>query len=105
MFFLEHLSDNSFKEFIGKGNVVVDFWADWCGPCKMMAPVFDELEKELKNVKFAKVNVDEHGELASEASVRGIPTLILFKDGVEVDRVVGFVPKDSLKQRINNAFK
>ena len=102
---MKHLSDKDFKEFIGKGNVAVDFWAEWCGPCKMMGPILDELEKEVKSVKFAKVDVDENSELSAEAMVRGIPTLILFKDGDEVDRVVGFVPKDSLKQRINNAFK
>lgn len=102
---MEHLSDKNYKDFTEKGNVVVDFWAEWCGPCKMMGPIFEELSKEIKGANFAKVDVDENGELAAEAMVRGIPTIILLKDGDEVDRVVGFVPKESLKQRITNAFK
>ncbi|MFH1591530.1 MAG: thioredoxin [archaeon] len=81
--------------------VLVDFWADWCGPCKMLGPVFEELSGEYEGkVKFAKVNVDSEQDLPSEFGVQGIPTLILFKGGEEAGRMVGALPKESLKEKI-----
>lgn len=78
--------------------VIVDFWAVWCGPCKMVAPTFDALSTEVAEVKFGKVNVDEQPELAQQFKVMTIPTFILFKDGKVVDQVVGALPKDKLKE-------
>ncbi|NLW07476.1 MAG: thioredoxin [Clostridia bacterium] len=81
--------------------VVVDFWAAWCGPCRMMAPVLDQLASEYDgSVKFAKVNVDEHQDVAMSYNIMSIPTLVIFKDGQEVGRVVGYMPKDRLKAEL-----
>ncbi|RKN85142.1 thioredoxin [Paenibacillus ginsengarvi] len=93
------VSDQSFKnEVESGGTVLVDFWAPWCGPCKMIAPVLEDLDKEVgEQLKIAKVNVDDNPESASRFGVMSIPTLIVFKDGQPVDKVVGFQPKDALK--------
>jgi thioredoxin 1 len=93
-----NVTDDTFKsEVEGAGTVLVDFWAPWCGPCKMIAPVLEELDQELNAVKIAKVNVDENPESPSRFGVMSIPTLIVFKDGQPVDKVVGFQSKDALK--------
>lgn len=94
-----NVTDQSFtNEVEGSGTVLVDFWAPWCGPCKMIAPVLEELDKEIGgSVKIAKVNVDDNPESASRFGVMSIPTLIVFKDGQPVDKVVGFQSKDALK--------
>jgi len=92
------VSDQSFKsEVEATGTVLVDFWAPWCGPCKMIAPVLEELDKELSNFKIAKLNVDDNPESASRFGVMSIPTLIIFKDGQPVDKIVGFQSKEALK--------
>lgn len=88
-----------FKEITKTGTVLVDFFATWCGPCRMLAPVLEELEEET-NVTIVKVDVDEIGELAREFGIMSIPTLILFKDGAAVKKVVGFQDKQSLKKFI-----
>ncbi|MGL6154231.1 MAG: thioredoxin [Cetobacterium sp.] len=94
------LDMNNFKQEVleAKGVVLVDFWADWCGPCKMLGPILDELSMELKNIKIAKVNVDESGELAGEYGIRSIPTMIVFKDGEKIDQMVGLKQKAELKE-------
>ncbi|HWK13440.1 MAG TPA: thioredoxin [Rhizobiaceae bacterium] len=84
--------------------VVVDFWAEWCGPCKMIAPALEEIATELGGkVKIAKVNIDENPELAAQFGVRSIPTLMLFKDGQPADTKVGAAPKTALSAWINGA--
>jgi thioredoxin 1 len=93
-----NVSDQSFKaEVEATGTVLVDFWAPWCGPCKMIAPILEELDKESTNLKIAKLNVDDNPESASRFGVMSIPTLIVFKDGQPVDKVVGFQSKEALK--------
>lgn len=91
-------SENFEKEVLGSNEpVLVDFYADWCGPCKMMAPVVEELAKELQGkAKVGKINVDENQDLAMEYNVMSIPTLIIFKEGKEFKRLVGVRDKNEL---------
>lgn len=83
-----------------KGKVLVDFWASWCPPCKMLAPVVDEVADEVTDVKVCKINVDEQPELAIKFKVASIPTLIVFSDGEEVNRSLGFIPKSAVMELI-----
>ena len=97
-----NLNQENFEEKVlkHKGAVIVDFWASWCQPCKMIAPVFEKLSRELKDVTFAKVNVDENNQLASDQGVMNIPCVIIYKNGEEVDRIVGFQTEQQLKNKI-----
>lgn len=86
------------------GVVLVDFYADWCGPCKMISPILEELAKEYEGkVTIAKVNVDENGDIAGRYGVMSIPNLVLFKNGEVVKQVVGFQPKNQLQALLNSA--
>jgi thioredoxin 1 len=102
---MENLTEANFQKTIAKKNVAVKFWAEWCGPCKMLTPLYEELSREMKDVHFTAVNVDKSGSTPSNAGVRGVPTIVLFSEGKEVGRVVGFVPKDALKKKIRDAFE
>ncbi|MCL2402436.1 MAG: thioredoxin [Oscillospiraceae bacterium] len=91
-----HLTSENFDDTISKGQVLVDFWADWCGPCKILTPIFEELAAESTgNVSIAKVDVDQEPTLAARYSVMSIPTVILFVDGLESKRFVGVQPKET----------
>ena len=101
-----HKADNSNLETeVLKSDipVVVDFWAEWCGPCKMIAPSLEEISNEMEGkVKIAKLNMDENPELAAQYGVRSIPTLLMFKDGEPVAIQVGAAPKNKLSDWINS---
>lgn len=94
-----YLEKENFDELI-KDKVVVDFFATWCGPCKMLGPVFEELSTEINDIKFIKVDIDEHEDLCRKYKVMSVPTLIVFDKGKEVKRNIGFIPKDKLKEFI-----
>lgn len=97
------LTKDNFSQSVQSGVSLVDFWAPWCGPCKMQLPIVEELATELEGqATIAKINVDEEPELASQFGVMSIPTLILFKDGQPVDKMVGLQSKDALKTKISN---
>ena len=99
-----HLNDTTFSDTVEKdtGPILVDFWAEWCMPCRALAPVIDELATEFKGkVRFAKVNVDECKDIPAKFGIRGIPTLILFHEGKKVNELVGNQPKDKIKMMLS----
>lgn len=94
------LTDADFDRTVAQGNWVVDFWAAWCGPCRMIAPVIEDLAEERGDVRFGKLNVDEFPAIAARFNARSIPLLVLFKDGAERGRVVGAVPRGHIEAAI-----
>ena len=100
------VSDTDFDEKVLKSElpVLVDFWAEWCGPCKMIAPIVEELSEEYDGkLDFAKLDVDSNPSTAMTYGVRSIPTLLIFKEGKPVDQIVGAVPKGTLKKKIDSS--
>jgi thioredoxin 1 len=101
---VKQISDATFQSETSSGTVLVDFWAPWCGPCKMIAPILDELSNEVGDkAKIVKINVDDNPESAAKYNVMSIPTLLVFKDGHVVDQLVGVQPKEKLKAVIEQA--
>ena len=94
------IKSQEFDNTIESGVVVVDFFATWCGPCKMLSPVIDELSGELENVNFVKVDIDQSMDLAQKFKIVSVPTLKVFKNGEEVDTLMGFMPKEVLKAHL-----
>jgi thioredoxin 1 len=102
------INEENYQKEVMESNipVIVDFWASWCGPCQMMAPVFEELSEDSEfagKMKFVKLSTENSPGLAQQNNVSGIPCLIVFKDGKEAHRIVGFSPKDALKDKIREA--
>jgi thioredoxin 1 len=100
---LVYANADNFKDNIAEGTVIVDFYADWCAPCRMIGPVLEQISEEQADLKIVKVNVDENPQLASEFGVRGIPALFVVKDGKTVAQKAGFMPKDALVDWAKNA--
>ena len=99
---VKHLKENEFNSEVidFDGISIVDFWAEWCGPCKMIGPIYEEVAGELTNAKFTKVNVDECPNLAGKYRVASIPTIMVFRNGEPIDTLVGFMPKPQLKAAV-----
>lgn len=100
-----HLTDSNFTDEIknSKVPVVVDFWAAWCGPCRMIAPIIDELASEYEGkAKIAKVDVDNNQQVAMQYGIRSIPTILMFKGGEQVETIVGAVPKEQIQNKLNS---
>ena len=102
----QEINDSEFEKEVTNSSepVLIDFWAEWCGPCKMLTPVIDQLSEEMKGkVKVVKMNIDENPEAPSTLGVRSIPTLMIFKDGKQIASKVGAHPKNKLEEWINSS--
>ena len=97
---IKYLKNENFNEEINKEKVLVDFYADWCGPCKMLSPIIDEVAQENDDIKVVKVNVDESSDIALEYKVMSIPTLVVIKNGQEVARSIGVIDKSEIKNML-----
>lgn len=102
-----HVNKDNFKEHVlkSKGVVLVDFYADWCGPCRTMTPIIEELASEFSEVKFIKINVDENPDLSSQYEIFSIPTILIFKDGEIVNQFIGATNKETLAQNLKKLFE
>ena len=101
---MQEVTDQSFDQDVLKSEVpvLVDFWAEWCGPCKMLAPAVEKVASEYEGkAKVVKLNIDDNNQVAQRYGIKGIPTLILFKDGSEADRTVGLTSKDNIARMID----
>jgi len=99
------ITDQNFEELVLKSDkpALVDFWAEWCGPCRMIGPIVEDLSEEYEGKAIiGKVNVDNNSEISAKYGIRNIPTILFFKDGKEVDKQVGVVPKDTLAEKIDS---
>ena len=101
------ITDANFEELLGTGKpMVLDFWAEWCGPCRMVSPIIDELAQEYEGrVTIGKMNVDENDDVVGRFGIRNIPTVIFFKTGEMVDKIVGATSKDKFKEKVENLLK
>ena len=101
------ITDANFEELLGTGKpMVLDFWAEWCGPCSMVSPIIDELAQEYEGrVTIGKMNVDENDDVVGRFGIRNIPTVIFFKNGEMVDKIVGATSKDKFKEKVENLLK
>ena len=97
---MKNLNQETFNNEVNSGTVLVDFFAEWCGPCKMLSPILHEVEDERTDVKICKVNIDDNFELAKVYKVMSIPTMIVFKDGKETARIVGYCSKNEILAKL-----
>lgn len=101
---MKELTSQEFEKEILNGVTVIDFFATWCGPCKMLAPTFEKLAEEYEGkAKFFKIDIDKEMEIARELSIMSVPTIMIYKDGKDVDKIVGVATEDILKNKIDNA--
>lgn len=103
---VKEVTDNEFQKEVLQADVpvVVDFWAPWCGPCRIVSPVVEELSKDYNgSVRFVKVNTDDNEQSAMQFGIQVLPTLVIFKDGREVNRLIGFSPKEQLRRQIDRS--
>lgn len=100
---IKEILESDFNRETSQGMVLIDFFADWCGPCRQLTPVLEEVAKEVREVKFLKVNVDNAQQTATDLGISSIPTLVLFKDGTEVDRAIGLIEEEGLKKFLEAA--
>ena len=102
---ITHLKTSDFDKKTEKGTWIVDFWASWCGPCKMMAPVFKSTAEKRKNIHFGKVDIEEEQEIAQNYNIVSIPTFLAIKDGEVVNQTSGFMDEDDFNEFIDESFK
>lgn len=96
-----HANNESFEKIINMPSAIVDFWAPWCGPCRMLAPVLEELNDDFPDIVIAKINVDDFPELAGRFSISSIPAILYFENGKLVSQTLGFMEKDQLIKKLN----
>ncbi len=97
---LVQITEENFSSFIASGTCLVDFYADWCGPCRMMAPILEELSQEVKEAKIGKLDIDKAQKIAAQFKITSVPTLIVFQEGKEVSRVIGLKDKEEIQELI-----
>jgi len=101
---VEIINSDNFDDFVKEGNIIIDFYADWCGPCQMMKPHFEKASDSIEDVKFGKVDVDKNQEIAQRFQIMSIPTTILFKNGEQVDRRSGALGEGDIKEVVKKNF-
>ena len=100
---VKEINAEEYSEIINSSNpVVIDFHATWCGPCKVLSPILEELDDEIEGIEFVKLDVDQHPQIAGQNQVMGVPTVVILKDGEVKDRFVGVQPKEVIKEKITS---
>tara|TARA_Y100001936_G_C16049913_1_gene657148 strand:- start:228 stop:539 length:312 start_codon:yes stop_codon:yes gene_type:complete len=100
---VKEINAEEYSEIVNSSNpVVIDFHATWCGPCKVLSPILEELDDEIEDVEFVKLDVDQHPQIAGQNQVMGVPTVVILKDGEVKDRFVGVQPKEVIKEKITS---